>query len=202
MRRARARTGYSATTPACAAPAATLWAWEWRWPRRRACSCFPPLRSARHETVHDDLAVQWEYLLVRVVTLAREGISTGEEDEGRALGVDVPQRALTDAVADDVGDHGDVLAHELLVQLLEQRGEDDLAVAPVDGVDERVLAVVVDARLAETCEALERRPGLGEDPACRLEPASQALAHDGAEDLRSEERRVGKECRSRWAPYH
>ena len=24
----------------------------------------------------------------------------------------------------------------------------------------------------------------------------------GAEDLRSEERRVGKECRSRWSPYH
>ena len=23
-----------------------------------------------------------------------------------------------------------------------------------------------------------------------------------AEDLRSEERRVGKECRSRWSPYH
>ena len=27
------------------------------------------------------------------------------------------------------------------------------------------------------------------------EPATQA-------DLRSEERRVGKECRSRWSPYH
>src|SRR3712207_9235286 len=25
---------------------------------------------------------------------------------------------------------------------------------------------------------------------------------DGAGDLRSEERRVGKECRSRWSPYH
>ena len=24
----------------------------------------------------------------------------------------------------------------------------------------------------------------------------------GAEDRRSEERRVGKECRSRWSPYH
>src|SRR5260370_7680122 len=28
-------------------------------------------------------------------------------------------------------------------------------------------------------------------------------AHDDVEDvLRSEERRVGKECRSRWSPYH
>ena len=25
---------------------------------------------------------------------------------------------------------------------------------------------------------------------------------DGSEDERSEERRVGKECRSRWSPYH
>src|SRR2546428_253836 len=117
------------------------------------------------------------------MTLARKGVASCEEDEGSALGVDLPQRTLAVAVADDVGDHGDVLVHELLVQLREQRGEDDLAVAPVDRVDERVLAVVVDARLAEAGEALERAPGLGEDPPRRLEPASQALAHDGAEDL-------------------
>src|SRR6058998_392135 len=129
MRRARARSGDSAT----------IRAWEWRWRRRPACSCVPPLRSARHEAAHDDLAVQREYLLVRVMTLAREGVASGEEDEGRALGVDLPQRTLTDAVADDVGDHGHVLVHQLLVQLLEQRGEDDLAVAPVDRVEERVL---------------------------------------------------------------
>src|SRR2546426_11728085 len=141
------------------------------------------LRSARHEAAHDDLAVEREHLLVRVVTLARERVAAREEDEGRALGVDVPQRALADTVADDVGDHGDVLAHELLVQLLDERGEDDLAVAPVDRVDERVLAVVVDARLAEAREALDRGAGLGEDPARRFEPAGEALPHDGAEDL-------------------
>ena len=28
------------------------------------------------------------------------------------------------------------------------------------------------------------------------------LAEDYALDVRSEERRVGKECRSRWSPYH
>ena len=28
------------------------------------------------------------------------------------------------------------------------------------------------------------------------------LTNDGAEFMRSEERRVGKECRSRWSPYH
>src|SRR5207244_628422 len=79
------------------------------------------------------------------------------------------------------GGHG--RGHHRLVQLLEQRREDDLAVTPVGRVDERVLAVVVDARLAEAGEALERRPGLGEDPPRRLKPARQALAHDGAEDL-------------------
>src|SRR5436309_3007461 len=104
MRRARARTGDSATTRACEDPAATLTAWEWRWRRRPACSCGPPLRSARHEAAHDDLAVQREYLLVRVMTLARESVASGEEDEGRTLGVDLPQRTLADAVADDVGD--------------------------------------------------------------------------------------------------
>src|SRR5438552_19040572 len=106
MRRARARTGDSATTRACEAPAATLWAWEWRWRRRPACSCVPPLRSARHEAAHDDLAVQREYLLVRVMTLARPGVASGEEDEGRALGVALPQRTLSDAVAVHADEHG------------------------------------------------------------------------------------------------
>ena len=31
--------------------------------------------------------------------------------------------------------------------------------------------------------------------------AMKAAGYDGIE-LRSEERRVGKECRSRWSPYH
>src|SRR4051794_41462430 len=30
----------------------------------------------------------------------------------------------------------------------------------------------------------------------------QALAQEGSTRDRSEERRVGKECRSRWSPYH
>src|SRR5256885_4058866 len=35
----------------------------------------------------------------------------------------------------------------------------------------------------------------GYEAACRTEP-------DAGEGIRSEERRVGKECRSRWSPYH
>ena len=30
----------------------------------------------------------------------------------------------------------------------------------------------------------------------------QTLTENGLRDERSEERRVGKECRSRWSPYH
>src|SRR2546422_3847600 len=34
------------------------------------------------------------------------------------------------------------------------------------------------------------------------QPAGMRSAGDGFEIIRSEERRVGKECRSRWSPYH
>ena len=33
-------------------------------------------------------------------------------------------------------------------------------------------------------------------------PFLSKLANDGYKKARSEERRVGKECRSRWSPYH
>src|SRR2546421_10155765 len=42
-------------------------------------------------------------------------------------------------------------------------------------------------------------------PAAVLHPGGAAVAADGKvriRPLRSEERRVGKECRSRWSPYH
>src|SRR5438093_7679469 len=40
-------------------------------------------------------------------------------------------------------------------------------------------------------------------PAIVLKPALDALENsDDAIGARSEERRVGKECRSRWSPYH
>src|SRR5476649_3062791 len=52
-------------------------------------------------------------------------------------------------------------------------------------------------------------PILGEWPQCfpacdraSLWPLYQPRAPDFARRARSEERRVGKECRSRWSPYH
>src|SRR2546425_1289650 len=47
-------------------------------------------------------------------------------------------------------------------------------------------------------------PGPGEVVATTVLAARELLPHDTASQLRvrSEERRVGKECRSRWSPYH
>ena len=44
----------------------------------------------------------------------------------------------------------------------------------------------------------------GESPAVQVSSAKATIKTDGKtlEDDRSEERRVGKECRSRWSPYH
>ena len=36
----------------------------------------------------------------------------------------------------------------------------------------------------------------------RAELAVEKLHQEGIQAVRSEERRVGKECRSRWSPYH
>ena len=42
----------------------------------------------------------------------------------------------------------------------------------------------------------------GEDATTGFDPHLSANHHRIATNLRSEERRVGKECRSRWSPYH
>ena len=50
-------------------------------------------------------------------------------------------------------------------------------------------------------KAFGHRNGIGERVGCRFVPAA-GFAAEYAERQRSEERRVGKECRSRWSPYH
>src|SRR3712207_7848170 len=70
-------------------------------------------------------------------------------------------------------------------------------------------------KVSELVKLPDFLPGLGQlyvDP--KTLPAGPFLAYDRdgrlvstvymlpIEDLRSEERRVGKECRSRWSPYH
>ena len=49
--------------------------------------------------------------------------------------------------------------------------------------------------LPANAEDMGSNPGL-EDPTCH--GATRPVSHN----YRSEERRVGKECRSRWSPYH
>src|ERR1019366_2411251 len=43
---------------------------------------------------------------------------------------------------------------------------------------------------------------VGATPATGLVPVSIAVGDFNGDGNRSEERRVGKECRSRWSPYH
>ena len=52
-------------------------------------------------------------------------------------------------------------------------------------------------QLEDPIAAMQRNPMKG----LRLLPYSSVGRHTGLM-LRSEERRVGKECRSRWSPYH
>ena len=49
---------------------------------------------------------------------------------------------------------------------------------------------MLDVMFSEHCSYKSSRPILGTFPT------------EGENTLRSEERRVGKECRSRWSPYH
>src|SRR3989442_9548901 len=69
---------------------------------------------------------------------------------------------------------------------------------PISGAAEQVL---LDARLREdkVARGLEL---LTQVRQIDVEQLSLPLAHLACDDHRSEERRVGKECRSRWSPYH
>ena len=58
--------------------------------------------------------------------------------------------------------------------------------------------VAIDSQLAPAKEGMP----FGEGPAKALEMGLQIAQELGFNRVRSEERRVGKECRSRWSPYH
>src|SRR5256885_17254430 len=68
---------------------------------------------------------------------------------------------------------------------------DDLRAAPLMLVDAGAVLLHGEQVILERGVHALRRLGLGDRPAERANPPS-----------RSEERRVGKECRSRWSPYH
>ena len=62
------------------------------------------------------------------------------------------------------------------------------------------LAGAVDRPLHVLDEEGRRRPDARLD--AHLRDVDEALLAGLLRDMRSEERRVGKECRSRWSPYH
>ena len=64
------------------------------------------------------------------------------------------------------------------------------------------LIVVDPRRIPITRHAAQwLRPNLGTDVAW-INGMMHVIINEGLYDERSEERRVGKECRSRWSPYH
>ena len=69
----------------------------------------------------------------------------------------------------------------------------------------RTLGIGTDAALAQmhiaaARDALAEARPPGHEPGMELRDRATAAA--AGVGLRSEERRVGKECRSRWSPYH
>src|SRR6266508_6638358 len=92
----------------------------------------------------------------------------------------------------------------------------DSTLTRIEGIDELARRVGREAEIASLTEAaMNGHIPLEEIYGTRLDivrPDKAALAWlaeryaeemvSGAVETRSEERRVGKECRSRWAPYH
>ena len=80
----------------------------------------------------------------------------------------------------------------------------------IDRIDREMVGLMCERmRLAAEIAAYKRENGLPVgDPAREREILERAAAQAGPELARyieaerSEERRVGKECRSRWSPYH
>src|SRR5256885_338807 len=84
------------------------------------------------------------------------------------------------------------------------QAEDGIRDYKVTGVQTCALPISFVARSTEATLAFAAALGAGQSgPAVEaLNRAGDLLAELGTLTGRSEERRVGKECRSRWSPYH
>ena len=63
-------------------------------------------------------------------------------------------------------------------------------------------SIVSEAKITKEDTVFELGTGLGILTPLLCKKANKVISVDMDEKLRSEERRVGKECRSRWSPYH
>src|SRR5438876_6924498 len=78
------------------------------------------------------------------------------------------------------------------------QAEDGIRDGRVTGVQTCALPIYVALRL----QVLLRRTDVDPVAAVYVCAHEVAAGEEGRKEARSEERRVGKECRSRWSPYH
>src|SRR3712207_8399329 len=97
-----------------------------------------------------------------------------------------------------------MLSHDILFFFFFFQAEDGIRDIGVTGVQTCALPISGDGPNRPSIEALHADLGLGDR--VRLlgnrSDVPRLLAAADVATLRSEERRVGKECRSRWSPYH
>src|SRR2546426_8809617 len=86
------------------------------------------------------------------------------------------------------------------------QAEDGIRDYKVTGVQTCALPILIGSRLANLLWRMHRDVGSREKLALLvgtlIHGVRQEIRPDTAVVERSEERRVGKECRSRWSPYH
>src|SRR2546427_6411091 len=82
------------------------------------------------------------------------------------------------------------------------QAEDGIRDLTVTGVQTCALPIfAAESRVPELSADICQRETRVADAIIRIEAHTEARQHR-TENPRSEERRVGKECRSRWSPYH
>ena len=127
-----------------------------------------------------------------------DGLMDGEDTDVRGLVQDIKKqeegrkkkkakpKAKTRAKSPKSGKPEGLSADELSKKIRELEEE-------LKKRDERIESLLEQLRDAEMDQSFEMES---------LESENEKLKNDRNEALRSEERRVGKECRSRWSPYH
>src|SRR3954465_12814989 len=190
-------------TPDPSSPTARLAGRRW-WGFVPAHTCLLPRATLRELVAAAGLVVSTDVPLVRTFSARRWVEGLAERLGPVSAPLDAAARRLPGraSLSLSLGDERVVLAHRVEVQqpaepLVRDRG------------GERSVHVVLPAYHAVRTipDVTDEMPVQAADRALLVDDSSGdettavALAH-GLEVLRSEERRVGKECRSRWSPYH